>query len=390
MSRDPQLGVYIHWPWCRSKCPYCDFNSQAIDPKDIDQETWRKSLLAELYHCLDATDKSRIGSVFFGGGTPSLIDPSTIAAILELLVKHRPISKQLEVTLEANPGTIDAKRLDQFKQVGVNRLSLGVQALDDQSLRQLGRSHDMKTALKALDLIRKRFERVSIDLIYGRPGQSLSDWQDELARAIALGLDHYSLYQLTYESSTPLGRAALEGRIMPLDGDSEADFFAMTQDQMAAANRCAYEISNYAEKSAVCKHNRDIWRGGAYLGIGPGAHGREPRGGQIHATERLADPLAWAKQIAAREHGYRTCEPLLPGERAQELILLGLRQTEGIDRARFARQTGFELSEVINPLAVQRMAADGYIQQDCTSLRTTRQGRQLLDSVTRILLSESL
>ncbi|CAA6604806.1 putative oxygen-independent coproporphyrinogen III oxidase [Rhodospirillaceae bacterium LM-1] len=390
MSRDPQLGVYIHWPWCLSKCPYCDFNSQAIDPKDIDQEGWRKSLLAELAHCLGATDRARIGSVFFGGGTPSLIDPASIAAILELLSKHRPISKQLEVTLEANPGTIDAKRLDHFRQAGVNRVSLGMQALDDQALKQLGRSHDTKAALKALDLIRKRFERVSIDLIYGRPGQSLNSWQDELTKALGLGLDHYSLYQLTYESSTPLGRAALEGRIKPLDGDSEADFFAMTQDQMGAAIRCAYEISNYASKSAYCRHNLDIWRGGTYLGVGPGAHGREPRDGQIHATERLADPLAWAKQVAAKGHGYKTCEPLLPGERAQELILLGLRLTEGIDRARFARQSGFDLAEVINPLAVQRMAADGYIQQDCTSLRTTPQGRQLLDSVVRILLSESL
>jgi oxygen-independent coproporphyrinogen-3 oxidase len=388
MSSEPALGVYIHWPWCLSKCPYCDFNSQAVDPKQIDQEQWRSALLIELNHSLDETDRRRVGSVFFGGGTPSLMSPGTITALLNLLSKRRGLSSRLEVTLEANPGTIDAKTLAGFKSAGVTRVSLGVQSLEDQALKSLGRIHDAKTALKAIDLIRKRFDRASIDLIYGRPGQSLTGWQAELEQALSLGLDHYSLYQLTYEETTPLGQAARLGRIAPLDGDTEAEFYSQTLAQMAAAGRPAYEISNFATRGQQCRHNTDIWRGGSYIGIGPGAHGRERRQGKIYATERLSDPQSWAKQLAEKGHGYKTCTALLPGERAQELILLGLRLSEGIDRKRYNHLTGFDLLEVINPLAVQRMVADGYINRSCTRFRTTAKGRLLLDSITRLLLSE--
>lgn len=389
MTRSPAQGVYIHWPWCLSKCLYCDFNSQVIDPKQLDQGLWRRALLAELHHCLSETDPSPVGSVFFGGGTPSLIDPKTVAALLELLAQHRPISAGLEVTLEANPGTVSANRLDAFKKAGVNRVSLGVQSLQNQALAQLGRTHDGPQALKALDLIRKRFDRCSIDLIYGRPGQGLKDWAAELKQALALGLDHYSLYQLTYEPQTPFGRAALKGEIAPLDGDSEADFYKETLDQMRKAGRPAYEISNFATCPAhQCRHNLDIWRGGAYLGIGPGAHGREQRDGQLYATERLADPAAWMRQIAAKGHGYKTSDPLLPGERAQEMVLLGLRLAGGIDLKVYNQLTGFSLFEVISPAGVQRLAADGYLVLTRNHLRVSARGRLLLDSITRLLLAE--
>lgn len=391
MTRPPALGVYIHWPWCLSKCPYCDFNSQAVDPKQLDQKGWRNFLLAELGHCLGETDVSPIGSVFFGGGTPSLIDPKTVAALLELLAKHRPISRSLEVTLEANPGTVTAGRLDAFRQAGVNRISLGVQSLDNQALKALGRTHDAKQALKALDLIRKQFDRCSIDLIYGRPGQSLKDWGAELKQALDLGLDHYSLYQLTYEPKTPLGRTAQRGEMAPLDSDAEADFYQATQERMRRAKRPAYEISNFASgPKHQCRHNLDIWRGGAYLGIGPGAHGREMRDGKLYATERLAEPSSWMRQIAAKGHGYKTNDLLLPGERAQELLLLGLRLTQGIDRKLYNQLTGFDLLEVIHPLAVRRLVQEGYISRNCTKFKVTAKGRLLLDSITRILLAESL
>lgn len=389
MTRPPALGVYIHWPWCLSKCPYCDFNSQVLDPTSLDQAGWRQSLLSELDHCLAETDREPVGSVFFGGGTPSLIDPRTVSALLERLAKHRPISSPFEVTLEANPGTVTAKRLDGFRQAGVNRVSLGVQSLDNQSLKALGRTHDAKQALKALDLIRRRFDRCSIDLIYGRPGQSLKDWGAELKQALDLGLDHYSLYQLTYEPQTPLGQAAQRGEIAPLDGDAEADFYQATQEQMRRAKRPAYEISNFANgPKHQCRHNLDIWRGGAYLGIGPGAHGREMRAGKLYATERLAAPGAWIQQIAAKGHGYKTCAPLLPGERAQELVLLGLRLAKGIDRKLYNQLTGFDLLEVVHPLAVRRLVQEGYISRSCTNFKVTEKGRLLLDSITRILLAE--
>lgn len=387
MSRDPQLGVYIHWPWCLSKCPYCDFNSQAVDPKAIDQEFWRNALFTELDRSLDETSPQRVGSVFFGGGTPSLMGAGTVEALLNLLAKRRPLSAKLEVTLEANPGTLTAKALDGFKSAGVTRLSLGVQALDNQALKQLGRIHDVKSALKAVDLIRKRFDYCSLDLIYGRPGQSLEAWRAELAQALALGLGHYSLYQLTYESSTPLGRAVSSGRIAPLDSDAEAAFYRQTLAQMAEAGRPSYEISNFAAKGHACRHNTDIWQGGTYIGIGPGAHGRERRGSEIVATERLADPQDWARQVMVIGHGYKTSAALLPGERAHELILLGLRLTEGIDRKRFERLTGFDLLEVLDPLAVRRLVKDGYIHRSCETFRATTEGRLLLDSITRILLT---
>lgn len=390
MTRPPAVGVYIHWPWCLSKCPYCDFNSQAVDPKALNQADWRQSLLAELNHCLGETDVLPIGSVFFGGGTPSLIDPKTVAALLELLAKHRSVSKSLEVTLEANPGTVTAGRLDAFRQAGVNRVSLGVQSLDNQSLKAIGRTHDAKQALKALDLIRKRFDRCSIDLIYGRPGHGLKDWGAELKQALDLGLDHYSLYQLTYEPRTPLGRAVQRGDLTPQDSDAEADFYKATLERMRRAGRPAYEISNFASgPKHQCRHNLDIWRGGAYLGIGPGAHGRESRGGKLYATERLTDPARWLHQIAAKGHGYKTNDPVLPGERAQELVLLGLRLTRGIDRKLYNQLTGFDLLEVIHPLAVRRLVQEGYISRNCTKFKVTEKGRLLLDSITRILLAES-
>ncbi len=386
MSARPQMGIYIHWPWCLSKCPYCDFNSFACDPDSLDQEAWRAALLTELDCCLSQTDRSRIGSVFFGGGTPSLMDPRSITAVLDLLAKRRPLSARLEVSLEANPGTIDAKRLDDLKLAGINRLSLGVQALDDASLRLLGRRHTAKQALKAINHIQKRFDRCSIDLIYGRPGQSLDAWQAELERALGLGLGHYSLYQLTYDPATPLGQSAATGKVTALSSDEEAEFYSQTLAQMTEGGRSAYEISNFALPRQECRHNRDVWQGGAYLGIGPGAHGRELRGGRIYATERQPNPARWLKQVLDKGHGYKTAQPLLPGERAEELVLQGLRLEEGIDLKRFLQLSGFGLFEVIDPAACQRLVRDGFLAVSPDRLQATGEGRLLLDSITRILL----
>ncbi len=389
MSAAPKLGVYIHWAWCLSKCPYCDFNSFASDPLSLDQAAWRQALLAELDHCLNQTDRQGIGSVFFGGGTPSLMAPATIEAVLTLLSKRRSLSKNLEVSLEANPGTIDAKHLNALKLAGVNRLSIGVQSLEDQSLKRLGRGHDTSQALNAIELAQARFDRCTIDLIYGRPGQTLMDWQAELELALKLGLGHYSLYQLTYNHGTPLGRAAEAGEVIALSSDEEADFYHLTVDQMADGGRSIYEISNFAAKGQECRHNRDIWRGGAYLGIGPGAHGREVRRGEFYATERISNPARWMEQVRVAGHGYKTAQPLLPGERAEELVMLGLRLTEGIGAKRFYNLTSFELLEVIDQHACARLVGDGFLRQSPRKLSVTPKGRLLLDSLTRILLTGS-
>ncbi|TAN50703.1 MAG: radical SAM family heme chaperone HemW [Rhodospirillales bacterium] len=389
MSALPQMGVYIHWPWCLSKCPYCDFNSFACDPDSLDQEAWRQALLAELDHCLSQTDRLRIGSVFFGGGTPSLMDPRTITALLERLAKRRTLSAKLEISLEANPGTLDTRRLDDLKLAGINRLSLGVQALDDGYLKLLGRRHTAKLALKAIGHIQKRFDRCSIDLIYGRPGQSLEAWQAELEQALGLGLGHYSLYQLTYDPATPLGQAAASGKVTALSSDEEAEFYTQTLAQMSTNGRSAYEISNFALPKQECRHNRDIWRGGAYLGIGPGAHGRELRQGQVYITECQPNPALWLRQVQDKGHGYKAAQFLLPGERAEELVLMGLRLAEGIDLDRFLQLSGFDLFEVIDPAACRRLVKDGFLAEKPGRLQVTDEGRLLLDSLTRVLLTGS-
>lgn len=380
------IGVYIHWPYCRSKCPYCDFNSQAID-HGIGEEFWLKALLAELDRSLVETDPAPIASVFFGGGTPSLMGAKSVGAILNRLAKARPLAPDLEVTLEANPTASEKRRFQGFRSAGVTRLSLGIQSLDDQALKFLGRRHSAKAALEALDRARALFDRVSADFIYALPNQSPAAWEGQLERIALLGLDHLSAYQLTLEPGTPLFSDMEQNRFQPLDADPAAGLYEITQQVLEAAGLPAYEISNHARPGLECRHNLNVWQGAAYIGLGPGAHGREYRQGRLYASERIADPALWREGVARHGQGLAQREPVLPGERAQELILMGLRLTQGIDRALFAKRSGFALEEVVDAQALVRLEADGFLEADAQSVRATPKGRLVLNALLAALLA---
>src|SRR3546814_710365 len=332
-SPTPDLALYVHWPFCVSKCPYCDFNSHVRD--SVDQDLWRRGLLADLAH--EATQaKGRLGSIFFGGGTPSLMPPETVAAVLDAAERAWGFAPDIEITLEANPSSVEAARFVDIAAAGVNRVSLGLQALDDDALRFLGRAHDVAEGLGALTTAQAAFGRVSFDLIYARPGQSLAAWQAELTRALGFGTEHLSLYQLTIEPGTRFATEAAAGRLTIPDADAAADLFEATRAMTAAVGLPAYEISNHARPGAESRHNLTYWRYGDYLGVGPGAHGR--RGGC--ATFRRRKPENWLAALTRNGHGIESEEPLAPRTRATEALLMGLRLDEGVDLARIATLGG--------------------------------------------------
>ncbi|MFT6571373.1 MAG: oxygen-independent coproporphyrinogen-3 oxidase, partial [Sphingomonas echinoides] len=302
----PPLALYVHWPFCVSKCPYCDFNSHVRD--SVDQAAWRDALLADLAYEAQALPGRRLGSIFFGGGTPSLMPPETVAAVIDAATTRWPAEPDIEITLEANPSSVEAARFADIARAGVNRVSLGLQALDDSALAFLGRAHDVTEGLAALDTAQAAFARVSFDLIYARPGQTLAAWEAELARALAFGTEHLSLYQLTIEPGTRFATEAAAGRIVIPDGDSAADLFEATRAMTAAAGLPAYEISNHARLGAESRHNLVYWRYRDYAGVGPGAHGR--RGGL--ATARHKKPENWISAVARNGHGAQIEEPLAP------------------------------------------------------------------------------
>jgi putative oxygen-independent coproporphyrinogen III oxidase len=392
MDLRPGFGVYIHWPFCRSKCPYCDFNSQPLAMVGpAHQETYARALLAELDHALFVADAQhalaeRVSSVFFGGGTPSLMSPATVEAVLDRLAAGPGLTQDCEVTLEANPGTINRSTLESLRALGVNRLSIGMQSLNDQSLRFLGRTHDRAQALEAYEMAKRLFERVSLDFIYALPGQSALTWQQELAAILALEPEHVSLYQLSIEAGTPFQASVDLGNFTPLDGDQAATLYEITQEMTGAAGLPAYEISNHARQGFACRHNLDIWRGGFYLGLGPGAHGRMERDGAAWATERLPDIADWTTQIARSGHGMSAETKLTPEERAAELLLLGLRLSEGIQLDRFRLMTGLDLIRAIDPKAYQGHLDSGALEMDGNILKIRDNKRIVLDMVLRDLL----
>ncbi|RAU23990.1 coproporphyrinogen III oxidase [Paramagnetospirillum kuznetsovii] len=363
----PGFGLYIHWPFCLSKCPYCDFNSHAGSV--IDHGRWRAALLAELDHFASETRDLAPTSVFFGGGTPSLMEPETVAALMEAIGTHWPDS-DLEVTLEANPTSVEAGRFRAFRDAGINRLSLGIQALNDESLRFLGRQHSAAEALTALATARSTFERVSFDLIYARPGQSVAAWRDELARALDLAGEHLSLYQLTIEDGTAFAHQDIA---LPRDDDAVA-LYELTQEMTEAAGLPAYEISNHARPGSECRHNLTYWRGGDWLGIGPGAHGRI-RG---EAIVQLRNPGPWLAAVEQSGHGTESRERLDPGSLREERVMMGLRLTRGIDG---------ELADSLDPAAVASLAEDGFLVRDAVGLRVTPKGRLILNAVLAKLLA---
>jgi oxygen-independent coproporphyrinogen-3 oxidase len=372
----PGFGIYIHWPFCLSKCPYCDFNSRAATT--VDQARWRAALLAELDWFAGLAPGGVVTSIFFGGGTPSLMEPATAAALVDRVAARWPVAPDLEVSLEANPSTVEAGRFRDFRAAGVGRLSLGVQALDDAALRALGRRHDLAAALAALDLAQAVFPRVSFDLIYARPGQSPDDWRAELTRALDLAGEHVSLYQLTVEDGTAFARA---GIALPGEDDA-AEMFALTQDLTAAAGLPAYEVSNHARPGAECRHNLTYWLGGDYVGIGPGAHGR--LGGEAFSQRR--DPAAWLRSVERDGHATETRERLDPATRAEELVMMGLRLTKGIESETFARTAGMPLAAALDPAGVARMEAGGFVVRGPAGLRATPAGRLVLNALTAELL----
>jgi putative oxygen-independent coproporphyrinogen III oxidase len=360
-AAETQFGIYVHWPFCAAKCPYCDFNSH-VRQATPDEARFAAAFAQELAHAaarghrqhrslaapspvpLASEGHKTVTSIFFGGGTPSLMKPATVEAILSAISKHWSIAEGAEITLEANPSSVEAERFRGYRSAGVNRLSLGVQALDDASLKSLGRLHDSAQARRAVELARTTFPRLSFDLIYARPGQSLAAWEAELRAALALAADHLSLYQLTIEPETPFARLFAAGKLAVPDTERSAEFYELTQAITEAHGLPAYEISNHAEPGAESRHNLTYWRYRDYVGVGPGAHGRLTFDGAKRATLTEKHPERWLERVESRGSGLVSEEPLSAAEAADEMLLMGLRLREGIDPARYlalAGRTGF-------------------------------------------------
>lgn len=334
-ARDEPLGLYVHWPFCRSKCPYCDFNSHVR--KSIDEARWRAALVRELDHFAAIVGRRTLISIFFGGGTPSLMDPATVAAVIDRAVGHFDAAPDIEITLEANPTSVEAERFAGYRTAGVNRVSLGVQSLRDADLKALGRGHTAAEALAAVKLAQSLFPRVSFDLIHTRPQQTLEDWRTELRQALDLAAGHLSLYQLTIEEGTAYHQMEAEGRLLMPDDDTSAAFFEATQDMCAAAGMPAYEVSNHAAAGQESRHNLIYWRYQPYIGIGPGAHGRLPVGDTgRRATQQIRQPEEWLQAVETHGHGTAEMSEISALDQAQEALLVGLRLTEGVAWERVA------------------------------------------------------
>ncbi|MDP6345220.1 MAG: radical SAM family heme chaperone HemW [Alphaproteobacteria bacterium] len=377
---DRGFAVYVHWPFCLSKCPYCDFNSHVRDR--VDQAAWRLALLAQFDHFAGLLSPRRVDSIFFGGGTPSLMPADTVAAVIDRIAGHWPLERSAEITLEANPTSAEAARFRGYSGAGVNRLSLGVQALHDDDLRRLGRGHDVAEALAALEAAAAVFDRLSFDLIYARPGQTPAAWRAELARAIGLARGHLSLYQLTIERGT-----AFHGTVPPPDADLAAELYEVTQESCEVAGLPAYEISNHAAKGQESRHNLVYWRYGDYLGLGPGAHGRLMLDGQRRALANLRSPEAWLDAVRGGGDGLDGDVPLDIDDRAAEMLMLGLRLRRGLSTAAFAAEVGRPLEQWLDSDRLRRLSDGGLIEIGEGSLRATAAGRQVLDGVLAELLA---
>ena len=373
------LALYIHWPFCLSKCPYCDFNSHAAG--SIDQAEWRRALLSELDSAAAALPERRVTSVFFGGGTPSLMAPETAAALLDRAARRWRLAADAEITLEANPTSAETATLADMAAAGINRVSIGVQALDDSALRFLGRGHDAAEALAAVAAARRLFPRYSFDLIYGRPGQGAAVWRRELAAALDHAGDHLSVYQLTIERGTPFFAARRRGDFAMPGEDAQAALYDATQEVLEAAGMPAYEISNHARPGGECRHNLAYWRGRDYAGIGPGAHGRIAMGGALWATDTWPRPERWLETVGRRGHGLRRRERLGAAERLDELLLMGLRLADGIARADFVRRIGAAPEDALDSGRLAALTGARLLALDRAGLRATAAGRRRLDSV---------
>jgi putative oxygen-independent coproporphyrinogen III oxidase len=374
-AADEPIALYVHWPFCVSKCPYCDFNSHVR--ASIDSDAWRAALLSDLAHEAALNGGRRLSSIFFGGGTPSLMPPDIVGALIDAATRHWRPTGDIEITLEANPSSVEAARFADLAAAGVNRVSLGLQSLENEALHFLGRAHDVREGLAALEVAQSTFGRVNFDLIYARPGQSLADWESELARGLSFGTDHLSLYQLTIEPGTRFATLVAQGKLNPADPDHAADLYEQTQAMTAAAGIPAYEISNHARPGQESRHNLTYWRYGDYVGVGPGAHGR--RDGL--ATLRHRKPENWMTAVERNGHGLQGEEPLDGRDRAREALLMGLRLAEGVDLDRIARLSGLPVDMLVDRDAVARIAGHGMIRQDGQRLRVDPAGMLLLDAI---------
>ena len=383
MQGEP-LALYIHWPFCLAKCPYCDFNSHVR--ATIPQARFGAALRAELAHEAARLGRRRLTSIFFGGGTPSLMAPDTVAALITDATTLFDPAPDLEITLEANPTSVEAARLAQFRQAGVNRVSLGIQALDDAALRFLGREHSATQARAALESARTLFERITFDLIYARPEQTLAAWQNELHTALELAADHISLYQLTIEPGTKFEALYRSHSFTLPDEDEAAALYDATTAITAAHGLRAYEVSNYARPGSESRHNLTYWRYGDYLGIGPGAHGRLSLPGGLYATRRHRAPEPWAALVEQHGTGQTSQDALAPRERAREMLLMGLRVEEGINTHRFAARTGLTLAQAVDPTILHAALDEQYLTQTPDTLRATPEGRLRLEALLGALL----
>lgn len=379
--RNAGFGVYVHWPFCAAKCPYCDFNSHVRSV--VDQTAWANAMVSEIHATAERTPGRTVDTVFFGGGTPSLMLPETVNTILTAIRENWSLSPTAEVSLEANPTSVEAHRFQGFAQAGVNRISMGIQALNDADLKALGRMHTTAEAMQAFDIAKLNFKNVSFDLIYARQEQTLNSWRSELTTAIDMAVDHLSLYQLTIEAGTRFGDLAARNRLRGLPNDIlAADMYDVTQDVCAKHGLNAYEISNHATAASECQHNLIYWRYGDYAGIGPGAHGRLSIDGTRIATETPLHPETWLEEVQTKGTAIRDAEVISTSDQAAEYTMMSLRLAEGCNLARVTALS----PDRINMTACRRMTEDGFLTQDLDMLRTTAKGKMVLNAILGELL----
>jgi oxygen-independent coproporphyrinogen-3 oxidase len=381
----PGFGIYIHWPFCRSKCPYCDFNSHVRERTD--HARWRTALLAELEHYARDMRGQTVTSVFFGGGTPSLMEPETVAALIRRVRDLWPVAGDVEITLEANPTSAEIGKFRAFREAGINRVSLGVQSLVAEGLKFLGRQHDAALALAAVEMAAQTFDRFSFDLIYARPTQTLEQWRQELDRALAFAAGHISLYQLTIEPGTQFEQAVARGDFRVLDEERAAELYEATVERLGEAGLADYEISNFARPGEESRHNLTYWRYGDYVGIGPGAHGRLTLGGDKFATRQHRAPEPWLDLVERDGHATRQCDLVPRAERLNEMLMMGLRLKEGVPLNRIEAESALPFAQAVDAARLKRLIDGGFVALSDDRLAATRSGRQRLDAVLAALIT---
>ena len=381
---DALFGIYIHWPFCKAKCPYCDFNSHVSNA--IDHEKWARAYCREIDHVAAMTKGRQVTSIFFGGGTPSLMQPQTVERVIDHLDKVWGFDPSIEITLEANPTSIEAEKFKNFKNAGVNRVSVGVQSLSDAALKFLGREHSSQEAIQALQIANDVFDRVSFDLIYARPDQEIQAWRDELKEALGYARDHLSLYQLTIEKGTPFYTQHTRGDFRIPEADQAGAFYETTQEVLTAAGLPAYEISNHARQGAESNHNLTYWRYGDYAGIGPGAHGRLTLAGEKFATRTHRAPDIWLERVGEQGHGYHPFETVNRDERLIEMMMMGLRLKEGVSFDNIHAETGQDWQMMLRQDKVQHLVDEKLLEVTATHIRPTMNGMQRLNGILSYLL----